>query len=258
MKPEEKSCESYTENRVLSVSNKKHGVIVIITAIILFAVALSSSNAVPVEKVILKGRVTDVKGKAVKGAEIFIYNTPDTRRPADFISVRTGIYGGFSITLTPGGYWAVARLRSGEKYGPLMIGDKHSGEPVKVEINSDEELEQDFTVYNIKEAARLVKKTREDYMKISGKTVDKKGAPAKNLYVFANRESVLNELPDYISPWTDEYGEYTLYLPAGKYFIGYSSEFPPGLQYRIYRELLIENDNDGFNIVIDPFKKSSK
>jgi hypothetical protein len=205
--------------------------------IIMFIVMLSYNSSIAVEKAFFNGQVLDVDGKAVKGAEIFIYNTPDTRRPADFISSRTDVQGRFNMILPTGKYWAVARLRKGEKYGPLMIGDKHSGEPVEIELVANEEFDQDFIVVDIRESARLHKKTRQDFLKLRGRIIDKEGKPLKNTYAIANRARELSEIPDYISAWTDDEGHYTLYLPAGTYFIGYALEFPPGRDVYIIREL---------------------
>ena len=81
--------------------------LILLAAFILFSAAPIYSSTAAVEKLILKGNVTDVEGEAVRGAEIYIYDSPDTRRPADFISARTGISGGFSISLAAGRYWAV-------------------------------------------------------------------------------------------------------------------------------------------------------
>jgi hypothetical protein len=158
------------------------------------------------------------------------------------------------MTVPAGRYWAVARLRTGEKYGPLMLGDKHSGEPVEIEIETDEEFEQDFTIMDIREAARLIRKTREDYFMLRGRIINKKGNPLKNVYAVANREMEISETPDYLSAWTDEEGRYTLYLPAGKYYIGYAAEFPPGVHYKITEEFHVESKNSDINIIADPKK----
>ncbi|MBI5410095.1 MAG: carboxypeptidase regulatory-like domain-containing protein [Nitrospirae bacterium] len=245
-----------------------------IAVIIIAAFLLPGIQEAPaVETTVFKGQVFDVEGKAVNGAEMFIYNSVDTRRPADFISARTDEDGHFSMTLPPGKYWAVARLRKGEKYGPLMVGDKHSGEPVEIKLGDNEGLELNFTVADIRDAARLMKKTREDYMKVTGRIIDKNGVPVKMYYVIADRkggDTPLNPLliegkssplekgdaggfegkfPDFISAWTDDEGRYTIYLPKGKYFIGYADKFP-SQGYNVYNELTVESDKDNIDIVI--------
>ncbi len=203
------------------------------------------------ETALLKGAALDVRGNPVKGVEIFIYNSTDTRRPAEFISAGTDIEGRFSIALPLGKYWAVARLRGGEKYGPLMSDDRHSGEPMELEIDGPGEFEEEFTVMDIREAARLMKKTREDHFRIKGVIYDKKGEPVSNVYAFANRGMDMYAIPDYLSAWTDEDGQYTMYLPAGKYYVGYASAFPPDLQNKVLIEVKVEQPLAGFDLIAD-------
>ncbi len=221
------------------------------TVVVMIILILSFSTVVALETAVLKGQVLDVEGKAVKGGEIFIYNTSDTRRPADFISARTDASGKFKITIPSGKYWAVARLRHGEKYGPLMPGDKHSGEPVEVEIGAGEEFVEDFTVIDLRDAARMIRKTREDYFKVEGRILDGKGAPLSNVYAVAGREKEIAGMPDYLSAWTDETGRYSLYLPAGTFILGYAAEFPPGEKIYVYREIHITAGIKDLDIVVD-------
>lgn len=221
-------------------------------AFIAALISLPFSSSAAVERAVFKGNVSGIDGSPVEGAQIFMYDTPETRRPADYISSRTESDGRFRITVAAGIYWVVARIRSGQEYGPLSIGDKHSGEPLQVEIKGDRETEQDFTVMDIREAARLKQKTGEDFLKLSGKALDRMGRPVKDVYIFANRERELREFPDYISPWTDEEGRYALHLPPGNYHIGYSRQFPPGPKYRITMELNMASDRTGINVAAEP------
>ncbi len=224
---------------------------IIISAVIIFVITLTFNPAIALENSVLKGRVTDVDGKAVKSAELFIYRTTDTRRPADFISARTDTLGRFSMTVPAGKWWAVARLRKGEKYGPLATGDKHSGEPLEIELEAGKVIEKDFKIADIREAARLVRKTREDYYKLTGRIIDHKGAPVAYVYAIAARSKDMPEIPAYVSAWTDEKGEYTLYLSPGKYFTGYAGEFPLRSHYRITGEITIEGERNSYDITID-------
>jgi len=204
------------------------------------------------EKSVLKGRVLDIEEKPVESAEIFIYNSPDVRRPADFMSARTDKEGRFSVDLPIGKYWAVARLRKGtERYGPLMPGDKHSGEPVEIYLTPNSEIEKDFTVVDIREVTRLKKKIREDYIKIKGRILDKNSSPVKMVYAIANKNKVITGMPDYLSAWTDDEGYYTLYIPRGKYYIGYATAFPPAKDYNINREVVFEADKIDLDIIIN-------
>jgi hypothetical protein len=228
-------------------------VLLILSIIFLFSI-LPASNLFPAtaiaeEKSIFNGRVMDTEEKPVEGAEIFIYDSPDVKRPADFISARTDKEGRFQIVLPIGKYWAVARLRSGERYGPLLPGDKHSGEPVEIELAPDKEIKKDFIVADIREAVRTKQKIREDYIKIKGRILNKNGFPVKMVYAIADKNKVITEIPDYISAWTDNDGNYTLYLPRGKYYIGYATVFPPGQKYTLNKEVVFETDKSEINII---------
>lgn len=217
--------------------------------IVLFQMA-GISKTFAAEPAVFRGQVVDVEGKAVKGAELFIYSSPDTRRPADFISERTDEDGHFSISLSAGKRWAVARLRRGDKYGPLMAGDKHSGEPVEIEAEAGKELIMDFTVAGIMDAARLANKKSEDFVKIEGRILNRQGAPVQMYYVIADKKNNPFKIPDYISSWTDKAGHYALYLRKGEYIIGYADKFPPD-GYIVYKELKIGSDKNNFDIVVE-------
>jgi len=229
---------------------------VIICAVIIIVTALTVSQAIALEYALLRGRVTDVEGNAVKGAELFIYKTSDTRRPADFISAGTDNSGQYTMTVPAGKWWAVARMRTGEKYGPLATGDKHSGEPLEMELEAGGEFEKDFKIADIREAARLVRKTREDYYRVTGRILDHKGAPVAHVYAIAARSKDMPEIPSFVSAWTDEKGEYALYLPPGEYYLGHAGEFPPPSVYHFTGEIIIEGENINYDITIDTMNKS--
>lgn len=221
---------------------------IVITAVIIGITALIVDSAIALEYSVMKGRVTDVEGNAVKGAELFIYKTSDTRRPADFISAGTDNSGQYTMTVPAGKWWAVARMRTGEKYGPLAMSDRHSGEPIEIELAAGRELDMEFKIADIREAARLVRKTREDYFRVTGRITDNNGVPAANVYAIAARSKDMPEIPSYVSAWTDETGEYTLYLPAGEYFTGYAREFPPPSPYHMTGKVTIEGERNNYDI----------
>lgn len=199
-------------------------------------------NAMAAETSVLKGRVLDVDGKPVEGAEIFIYDSTNTRRPADFISQKTGKDGRTQIVLPTGNYWAVARVKKDERYGPLMLGDRHSGEPTELELTPGKESENDFVVADIRDVGRKKQTVRDNVLKLKGRVLDKQGIPVPNAYVFAHKHKEVEQLPDYLSAWTDDDGNYTLYLPAGeKYFMGVAREFPPKSKLSVSREFIPEN-----------------
>jgi hypothetical protein len=176
---------------------------------------------------VLKGRIIDAGGKPAEGGEVFVYDTPRTKRPADFISPMADREGLYRMVLPPGRYWVVARVRSGERYGPLLTGGRHSGEAVEVEAAEGGEVPLDFTVADVREMARNQRKTGEDYRRVEGRIVDRNGRPVRNAYAFARKEKDGSRLPDFISAWSDEGGGYTLYLPAGRSCLGAAVAYPP-------------------------------
>ncbi|MFZ2198869.1 MAG: carboxypeptidase-like regulatory domain-containing protein [Thermodesulfovibrionales bacterium] len=225
-------------------------VLLLVVALTWWVSNLCPLTATAAEKVLLKGAVTDNSGKAVEGAKIFLYNGPDVRRPADFISVSTDKDGKFHVVLPVGKFWAVARLKKSEEYGPLMPGDKHSGEPREIEVVPGRELEMDFTVKDLKDAVSLRKGTREGFVQIKGRVLDKNGMPVPMAYAIAHRSEKVEGLPDYLSSWTDADGSYTLFLPPGKYYLGYALTFPPAQDYGPGKAVFIDTDKTDMDIVI--------
>ncbi len=201
------------------------------------------------EQATFEGRVRDTKNKAVEGAMVFLYASPDIRRTANFISNRTDSEGRFSVVLPAGHYWAVARLKKVEGYGPLMPGDKHSGDPVEVEFGPGKTVRMDFTVADLQEAIRTRSKDRERAFKISGRIVDDQGAPVPGAYAIANKAARVLGIPDYLSAWADEEGRYTIYLPRGKYNLGAARSFPPGQDYVIQGQISVDADKAGVDII---------
>jgi len=200
-----------------------------ILAVTLFMASVAtflSAPAMGAASFVLTGQVTDIDGKPVAGAEIFAYDSAVIRRPADFISARTAADGRYSLTLPRQKFWVVARVRSGEKFGPLLPGDRHSGEPLVVEPDDGKDVQQDFTVVDIREAVRQKQKVRSDYRLVSGRVLDQDKKPVSDVYVFANTTQKAKDIPEYISAWTGTNGEYTLYLPPGHYFLGVGTDFP--------------------------------
>ena len=62
----------------------------------------------------------------------------------------------------------------------------------------------------------------------SFKSLDAHEKPLAMAYVIAdNRSTPATEFPLYISAWTGSDGKYTLYLPAGKFYLGVSTIMPP-------------------------------
>lgn len=135
----------------------------------------------------------------------------------------------YRVVMPPGKYWAVARLKMTEGYGPLMRGDKHSGEPVEIELSADRETDMDFVVADLKdalEAGKIKAKASEGLVKISGRIIDEMGAPVPHAYAFASNNEKLPRIPDYLSAWVDHDGRYALYVPRGTYYVGGAVSFP--------------------------------
>lgn len=201
---------------------------------------------------ILQGEILDVAGRPVSEAEIYIFDSPNVKRPADFISNRTVSDGIYQVQLPGGDYWAVAIYRQGGgRFGPLSTDDKHSGDPVALTIKAGEKRSQDFVVMNLREAARQHEKKSADLIRISGKILDESGAPAAMAYAMAHKLKQFGTVPDYISAWTDEQGEYALYLPPGRYYLGASLGFPPKHGYNLPLDQQFVADTENVDLVVD-------
>ncbi len=201
---------------------------------------------------VLKGRISDVEGRAIEGARLFVYDSPAVRRPADFICGLTGKDGLFRLVLPPGKYWAVARIKKTEGYGPLMPGDKHSGEPAEIDLAAGREVNQDFIVADIREVRRIKTKDREGPVKITGRVLDEKGSPVAKGYAVANRTEKISGIPDYVSAWVDAEGRYALYLPPGKYYLGIAATFPPDQPLSLKGPVMLNADRSNLDIFEAP------
>jgi len=202
--------------------------------------------------VVLEGRIMDINDSPVQGAEVYAYNSPKVKRPADFISKKTGADGGFRLILPPGKYWAVAIYRkSGERFGPLGMGDKHSGEPIELDFKDREERVMDFVVLDLREAARRLSKKSADTVKISGRIIDARGKPVQTAYAVADNKQNSEDMPEYISAWTDDMGRYILYLPRGRFYVGAAGEFPPAHGFSLSREFIFEDDVSNLDIILE-------
>ncbi len=199
-------------------------------------------------KVVISGQITDLKGRPVEGGEVYVYGSPNTRRPADFISPKTGKDGQFKVVLQKGKFWVVARVRKGEPYGPLMPGDKHSGAPEEFELGAETNITHNFIVADLKEMALQTRKTRQDFFTIQGQILKKDGTPLANRYVVAMRQKSSSRLPDFISGWTTSSGQYTFYILRGRYWIATAAKFPPSIDVHRQRVIEINKDIRGFNI----------
>lgn len=178
------------------------------------------------ESRLLQGVILDEAGRPMAGAELFLYDSSRIKRPADFISAKTSVDGRYSLQVPAAAYWAVARVRHGEKFGPLMPGDLHSGDPQEIDLSGSDQ-QADFTVADIRATARAREKTRSDLARVAGRITDPEGKPVAGGSVSAWREPVTARLPDVVSGWSDANGGYLLFLPAGTYTMAPAVTFPP-------------------------------
>ncbi|MGE5300167.1 MAG: carboxypeptidase-like regulatory domain-containing protein [Acidobacteriota bacterium] len=217
--------------------------------LVALAVPAVGPDALAAEKSLFTGKVSDAAGRPVEGAMVFVYTNASVRRSADFMSPPTDSDGLYRVFLPPGRYWAVARLKKTEGVGPLMPGDKHSGDPVEVDITLANETGVDFTVADLKEAVEMREKPREGSVRITGRITDEKGAPLVGVYAVVCRRKEFSAMPDYLSAWVDDNGQYTLYIPKGKYYLGSAVAVPPGDSYVVSGEITADADKDGVDVV---------
>jgi len=189
----------------------------------------------------LQGVVSTLSGEPVQGAEIYLYSSSNTRRPADFISPKSGMTGAYRLVLPRATYWGVARIKKGERFGPLQPGDKHSGEPVKIEPDAEKSVTLNFTIADMQELAQRREKGRDELLiEVSG-TVTSHDTGVAGAYVFAKTGRISATLPEYFSAWTDAAGGFRLKLPVGSYLLGCDKIFPPIKNNSNYTEIeLIE------------------
>jgi hypothetical protein len=206
-------------------------------------------SAFAAETHLLKSRVSGIDGRPMVGAKLFLYDSPNVRRPADFISSLSDHAGQVQIVLPPGKYWVVARFKSDGKYGPLMPGDKHSGEPLEVDVTSGG-AEADFVIADIRELSQKKRAGATDALRLKGRILDTQGAPVAQACVIANRSKEFSELPDFISAWTGDDGIYEVYLPPGAlYYVSASRQFPPVPSEKTPKPVVV--DTGKIDIAID-------
>lgn len=187
---------------------------------------LAAFSSFASETHLLKARVTDIEGRPLEGAKLFLYDSPVVRRPADFISSLSNRAGQVQVQLPPGKFWVVARYKVDGKYGPLLPGDRHSGEPFEVDMTG-QTVEADFTVADIREIGQKKRAGATEAVRLTGRVLDAQGVPVSNSLVFANRSKDITELPDFVSAWTGNDGRFEVYVPSDTtYFVGASRQFP--------------------------------
>ena len=229
-------------------------------SLILFPVIflLFAGIATGSDNFLLTGQIVDTANRPISGAEVYVFDSTKIKRPADFISNRTTENGYYKVELPRGRYWAVAIMRqSGSKFGPLGRNDKHSGEPVEIISSEKPTITHDFMVMDLQEAAKINQKRNETIVRITGQVLDKNGNPTSMAYVMADLHQQFGRMPRYLSTWTDDDGNYVLFLPAGKYFIGASKDFPPNSDYILQDNIAIDSDTTSIDLVVDDARRES-
>lgn len=202
------------------------------------------------ENLVFRGQIVDTANKPVAGAEVYVFDSNNVKRPADFVSNRTGNDGYFRVEVVPGRYWAMAIMRtSGASFGPLGKDDKHSGEPIEIDVAGHEFI-ADFTVMDLREAARANQKRSETVVKISGHIRDEDGLPVEMAYALADQHRQFGDMPQYLSVWTGIDGRYVLFVPQGKFFIGASKDFPPPSDYTLTKEVDFKSDTADVDLIV--------
>lgn len=196
----------------------------------------------------LSGKITDVGGKPVAAARVFLYDSRDVRRPPDFLSAPAGPDGHYRLELPSGAYRAVARLKMIGGYGPLLPGDKHSGEPVEIEIDPGASVALDFVIADLREAASLKKKSNEAFFRVRGRILDSGGEPVRDAYVMASRRDRISGIPDFLTAGTGEDGCFTIYLPRGAFYLGAARAFPPGAADVLSNSIAVKGDVDDLEL----------
>lgn len=200
------------------------------SSIIVTAILLIIASAFPASGGTLTGMITDSEGRPQRDVEVYVYRNGSTRRPADFISSRSGDDGIYRLNLPAGEYWIVARERrdGDERFGPLPVDRRHSGEPVTISIDHEESVvTRDFVIYLLQEAAVLKRWERTYLSTISARIVNRSGQPVSGAYLFAINPGSTRSFPDYFSPSSDGDGFARISLPPGRYEIGATTTFPP-------------------------------
>jgi len=224
----------------------------VITCFLSFILSVTSLCGAEAGNVELHGRIVDIMAQPVAGAEVYLYDSKQVKRPADFISQKTESDGIYRLTVPPGVYWAVAiQRRTGPSFGPLQIGDKHSGEPLVLNLKNKKVEEVDFTIMDLRDAVRHSRKRSEELFEIQGRILDAHEKPLAMAYVIADSHSTpATEFPLYISAWTGIDGQYTLYLPAGKFYLGVSTIMPPPAEEELSRFVEVAGDMQGVDLVL--------
>lgn len=215
--------------------------------LILFGIAIDAPGGT------ITGVITDSQGVPQPSMEVYLYRGESIRRPADYISGKSGPDGRYRVTVPVGEYRAIARERreGDERFGPLPLDRRHSGSPVVITIDRDDAtVTHDFTVYSLREAAALKKREQSTLVTRMVRIVDRLGKPVPGAIAYAVSPTSNRLIPDYLSPSSDSEGMTSLSLPPGQYRVGATTHFPPE---RVFPSTSLSTDSsETVTLPLDP------
>lgn len=182
-----------------------------------------------------KGGIKGIVYKPIEKIYVYVYKEGmDLKGPA-FADTLTDSEGNFSISLPPGKYFIVARMRkTGEVAGPVEVGDWKSEVigPITVKENG-EIIEKNIKVFQKIGETKDIAISAPDLSKktgIEGRILDADGKPVANARVHVYDHIQMSERPKFVSSPTGPDGRYIIYLPkGGTYYLAARDKFggPP-------------------------------
>lgn len=187
------------------------------------------------EKKQSKSTITGSIFKPIPNAYVYVYKEGmDLKGPA-FTDVISDSEGNYSIQLTPGKYFLVARMRkTGDVAGPLEVGDLKSEIIGPIVVNDTGEItRKDIKIIEKKGESKDIAITASNNEKktiISGYIFDADGKPVQNARVHVYDHVQMSERPKFVSSPTGPDGKYSIALPrGGTYYLAARDKFggPP-------------------------------
>ncbi len=202
---------------------------------VVFIIVISSLIGSSCEKRKEKAGIKGVIYKPLPKMYVYVYKEGmDFKGPA-FADAQTDEEGNFSISLPPGKYFLVARMRkTGEVAGPVEVGDLKSDIIGPVVVGEDGKIvEKNIKVYEKIGETKDIALANPDLSKktgIEGRILDADGKPVVNARVHVYDHIQMSERPKFVSSPTGPDGKYIVYLPrGGTYYLAARDKFggPP-------------------------------
>ncbi|MHB8174354.1 MAG: carboxypeptidase-like regulatory domain-containing protein [Nitrospirota bacterium] len=218
----------------------------------------------------VEGQVFIQNKGAVGNVYVYAYDSPynDMRVPTKLISKPTAPDGTYTLNLTPGTYFIVARKRtSGSPKGYLVKGDyegKYPANPVVVKPGKYEKV--NVSISRLDGNFLLAPYIPSNGDKgVRGKVYDESGKPARGAYVMVYDDPDMVGLPKYLSKATDGSGSYFVYVPKpGNYYVAARLKYggipkkgePYGTYDKNKEHMITLNGNEvisGIDVKLGPF-----